>query len=170
MSVGAFLGFLILNLVLVAGFTYIMMYRIEKRLKKLKAEIQEMEDLVVALVDELEETASAPPVSSEPVHPSVEPVFSQADLAIPNFPATFTLPEPSVEPETNSYLPKTFPLSEPSEPEPIVAASPRKPINDPKHQKILDLWRQGHEIPEIARRLTMGPGEIRLVLGLYKQN
>ena len=144
MKLGDFLFFLVFNLAVIAGLFYLQIRKIEKRLKRIRQEMQEMEDLVVAIIEEFEtSTASGQPSPEEKLHPS--------DIESSHSPIESSVAESAPESQKNKELLPNFQIS------------------DPKHQKVIGLWQQGFGIPEIAQELAIGPGEVRFILGLYKQ-
>lgn len=161
MHAGEILLVIGLNCIILAGFLYLQGRVVERRLRNLKNEILELEDLVAAILEEFEEVAASletqPPNSPERVqtpHLAAEPP-----------------PDPLTAPEMRDSL-ETPPAESPlfSEPE-----FEQKAIHHPncfqaadsRHVQILELWKNGIPIEEIARQLGTGKGEVRLVLGIY---
>jgi hypothetical protein len=143
MPFGAYLFFIIFNIALVLGINHFQNRVMKVRIRRMKQEIQELEDLVVAIVTEIEDA-----VGESSVVPSAE----SPEMEIPTPSIT------SSDSKTQSSSPENRRVFSETE------------ATNPKHRQILDLWRQGMEMSQIARELGIGQGEIRLILGLYKRS
>ncbi len=203
---------LIMNFIVIAILYYIQKRLVEKSLRHLKVEVQELEDLVAAIIEEFEEIAGSiedgTQINNEPasesqapglVYPTVddfldklgdgdfsekiqEGIFNENYLPEANFNQNTAPDRPKrvvSEIEPNHNKPETSDNHrQPDGPLPGVLKEDAKSdalvneelINDPKHRQIINLWRQGTTIEEIARRLEIGRGEIQLVLGIYKRS
>lgn len=146
MKLGDFLVLLVFNTAVIAGLFYLLIRKIEKRLKRIRQEMQEMEDLVVAIIEEFETSTSA-----ASGHPNPEDKLNPSDIETSHSPVESSVAESAPESQKNKELLSNLQIS------------------DPKHQKVIGLWQQGFGIPEIAQELAIGPGEVRFILGLYKQ-
>lgn len=213
------LGF---NLVVILFFFMVQKRAIAKHIKHLKSEIQELEDLVAAIIEEFEEIAN-PENEIETgigetgeqtvrarargdVEPNLETDFETdwiENAGVDHYDGGLRkapfMPEESLhleaaaageeselfdhagasEEEVNSSAREYSPGNEFG----LFKTAPNQPrktsgkesgangelINDPKHRRILDLWKQGLSIEEIARQLSIGRGEIQLILGIYRR-
>jgi DNA-binding NarL/FixJ family response regulator len=145
MSFGVYLFFISFNIALVWGISHFQNRVMRNRIRRMKQEIQELEDLVVAIVAEIEEAVGAGrviPGAAAPAKPKPAPAR--------DFPSL-----PSSAPSSLSENRSRFSETE---------------VRDPKHRQILDLRQQGMEVSQIARELGIGQGEILLILGLYKRS
>jgi hypothetical protein len=111
---------------------------LDRKIKILKNEVQELEDLVAAIIEEFEDVAG-----------SLEPV------------------------EQTARVIEASPITEPAQN--VRAESPKTSVfetgsPESKHQRILDLSRQGLPVEEIAKELGIGQGEVSLILGLYQRS
>jgi hypothetical protein len=185
---------------------------VEKNLRHLKDEVQELEDLVAAIIEEFEEVAG---LSENPTTRTIkttsgkqEPnsVYPTADDFLENLDdndftemirkSAFNGNRLSEVSHTKNFDPanqkKVEPAAEINHNELETPDNDRQPdnsppdnvqegaksdtimneefINDPKHRQIIDLWRQGTTIEEIARQLGTGRGEIQLILGIYRRS
>jgi DNA-binding NarL/FixJ family response regulator len=143
MPFGAYLFFIIFNITLVLGINHFQNRAVKARIRRMKQEIQELEDLVVAIVAEIED--------------AVGEGTAAPDAALPEITA-------------QSKERSSFDDSTPSNPPANRRVFLETEVVNPKHRQILDLWQQGMEMPQIARKLRIGQGEIRLILGLYKRS
>jgi uncharacterized protein YoxC len=153
---------------------------LEKRIKYLKKEVQDLEDLVAAIIEEFEEIAEA----TESKVTEVQNALSEASPVVeigPEIPMEMN-DHFNIESEDSSKL--IHPVENlPSDQNQInppdkieVRVEPNqnveyfRPVTDPKHQQILDLREQGVSIEEIARHLSTGRGEVQLILGIYRRS
>lgn len=202
MQVGEFFFILILNSIIIGTLYLIQKKSLEKHIKRLKNEVQNLEDLVAAIIEEFEEIAeinesealsaendtdatSSPALSVATNAYQVEPDDGKNDLILTNdsnhsnrlndFDKVF-LEEIN---EINHFSEVQLEMDLPMEPTTKdIVEHPKisegqinlRTANDPKHQRVLDLWSQGISIEEIARELGTGRGEIRLILGIYKRS
>ena len=75
------------------------------------------------------------------------------------------LPEP-VSAEPPAAIPE--PQPEPVEKEPVSVKGPEaEPVSD-RTGEVLTMYRDGMSEVEIAKKMNMGVGEVRLVIGLYR--
>jgi uncharacterized protein YjcR len=145
MPFGAYLFFIIFNIALVLGINHLQNRAVKARIRRMKQEIQELEDLVVAIVTEIEDAVGESTVAPDAA-----------------------LPEITAQSKDWSSFDEQTPSSPPENENRIVFIETE--VVNPKHRQILDLWRQGMEMSQIARELRIGQGEIRLILGLYKRS
>jgi hypothetical protein len=151
MSVGAFIGIFIFNGAVIFGLYLWQMRLMGRKLKTIREELQKLEDLVVAIIEELSEAVTenaASPLLAVPTessfvdHSTVSPPFEDAPVL-----------KPAAAPESTLQTTQAFPAIE---------------VQDSKHQKVLNLCDQGLEVAEIAKQLAIGQGEVKLILGLYQ--
>lgn len=212
---------LVFNLIVILVFFIVQKRAIAKNIKHLKTEIQELEDLVAAIIEEFEDIAvperqsesgvledqgrvsavthlgefddhlnlAAEDLASNFESDPYENDFGEASFISEdgmNFEApageadeSINFAEESAEdgrlnameysPGNEFGLFKAPPNQNqkaPGKTEGIVNA---EFINDPKHRRIFELWKQGLTIEEIARQLSMGRGEIQLIVGIYRR-
>jgi hypothetical protein len=200
MPLGAYVFFIIFNMATILVISHLQNHAMNARIRRLKQEILELEDLVVAIVEEIEEavqtnkrTLVAAP-SEEPTQPTEVPSFyPETPLNPPEsrslFPEIETIDPVKLETKTyqNEYQQPII-NSHPDIHACVLGTKPNEidtmadsqnthasrlashAYSHPKQQQILELWQQGMEIPQIARELTIGQGEIRLIIGLYKRS
>jgi hypothetical protein len=158
---------------------------LEKRIKHLKKEIQDLEDLVEAIIEEFEEVAeltesrvkeaqngiAVEPGLQEPLTTGTD-VYPQFDGGVNEEPTAEFIEIPNCNP-INPILTddsvnerKTENNNGESAPNNNIFRA----VNDPKHQQIIELWEQGISIEEIARQLGTGRGEIQLILEIYRRS
>ncbi len=130
---------------------------IAKTVQHLRKEVNELENLVAAIIEEFEEVADR--VWQDSTEKQVEKVseplaFKEEELVQ----VISTEPLPEIVDSKKTEPPETLAMFQPHE------------IIDPKHQRIVQLWKDGLAIEEIARQLGTGRGEIQLVLGIYKRS
>jgi hypothetical protein len=122
---------------------YILQKRSNDRLlKKLRVEVEQLEDLVAAIIEEFEETVGAENILNQ-THDSL-PIIGASDMVA-------NIPENTVMKPVDSNV--LFSESHVS-----------------KQQQILNLWDQGTPVPEIARKLGTGRGEVQLILGIHRKS
>jgi DNA-binding NarL/FixJ family response regulator len=183
-QVGEVLFVIALNCIVIFTLYRLQQKSLEKRIKHLKKEIQDLEDLVAAIIEEFEEIAEATDVKATDIKNAIlesatiiesnqdskeatadyynqnaEVSDRETVLEAPNLPDTSI---PTITP----YLASESEL----EVESVPASKNSRPVNDPRHQQILDLWEQGVSIGEIARKLGTGRGEVQLILGIYRRS
>ena len=160
---------------------------IEQRLKHLKKDVQDLEDLVAAIIEEFEEVAELT-TSNKQTEPLLTPGLDEQHISEPLHsldPAVVPLTEIKNEQDEETELVTTdTSITDPTlyfddlikaeQPECICPPDPpvvKTPVfRDPKQRQILELWQQGVAIEEIARQLGTGRGEIQLILGIYKRS
>lgn len=116
----------------------------EKRIKLLRQEVVDLEDLVAAIIAEFKEVAQITPV--------------QANLNDDFF-------ETKIDLKKSIQVPPIQGSSDVS-----VDAEGSSKINNPKRQNILALSQRGLAVEEIAKQIGTGLGEVKLVLGIYGKN
>lgn len=151
---------------------------ISNTLQLLRKEVNELENLVAAIIEEFEDIAERvwPNESDKPVKLSFDLQDAHKEESAPN----------SIEPladfskvteekaletmnQTESKSTETLRLKESESSETLSIFQPQE-IIDPKHQRIMQLWRDGLAIEEIAKELGTGRGGVQLVLGIYKRS
>lgn len=212
---------LIFNLMVILIFFIVQKRAIEKNIKHLKGEIQELEDLVAAIIEEFEEIAnpensietdieenrwqtSAPPrlgefelnmnLAEDDLASDIELANYENDIEQPSFMSEDEMslkppageeaglfnqtgaPEEDIKLRATEYSPgsefglfKAAPNQTRKTNGKVESMINSDFINDPKHRRIFDLWKQGLTIEEIARQLNVGRGEIQLILGIYRR-
>ncbi|MCL6588507.1 MAG: hypothetical protein K6U80_00980 [Firmicutes bacterium] len=200
------LGF---NVVVILFFFMVQKKALAKHIKHLKKEIQELEDLVAAIIEEFEEIANPNPEnriengievneglragdSRQNIEANLEADWvenieaDQNDGSLGKTPFTpgenlnlearaVGASEEEIKFVETEYLPgNEFGLFKavPNQTRKMEGQEPAinpEFINDPRRRQILDLWKQGLSIEEIARQLSMGRGEIQLILGIYRR-
>lgn len=140
MHLGAIILSLIINTCLVLILFYFQKRSLEQRIKHLKKEISELEDLVAAIIEEFEAVSEAVVTNDN------------SDLS--------DVSEVSVV-AAQSQLPNK------TEVHPLSRQVVNFSTNDPRHENIMDMWQQGLSTEEIAKKMGTGQGEIKLILGLY---
>ncbi len=147
-------------------------------LQRLRKEVNELENLVAAIIEEFENVAERV-WSDEPEKPMEEffkPQVNYEEESAPILNEPFadflklTEEEPmeikeATEKESSEAL--TVKASEPAE---ILPVFQPQEITDPKHQNILQLWQAGLAVEEIAKQLGTGRGEVQLILEIYKRS
>lgn len=191
MHVAEFLVILIINFIVIFILYYLQKRLIEKSITHLKKEIQELEDLVAAIIEEFEDIADTGADVSKPAA-----TFSPKDEPELNYPPAVDFLVNTEADNFNGSIHQDTPLNQPAD---TINNSPvnrsadhqesnkaswgefqsgSKPetlfkpelINDPKHRRILELRQKGITVEEIARQLGTGRGEIQLVLGIYRRS
>jgi hypothetical protein len=174
-----------LNCIIIFTLYRLQQKSLEKRMKHLKNEIQDLEDLVAAIIEEFQEIAEVTearatevknailesasviefdqPITKEPIVDFYEEIskvpIEETSQVIQNLPTTtYLVPEESSASEPIGELIQNLPNKN------------TRPVNDLKHQRILDLWEQGLSIEEIAKNLSTGRGEVQLILGIYRRS
>jgi hypothetical protein len=154
MSIGSFIGILIFNGTVIFGLYLWQMRLMGRKLKTIRQELQKLEDLVVAIIEEFSEV-----VTENVASPLLTPTQSSTESSFVNHsPVAPPLEDPpglelAAVPEVTPQICQAFPAIE---------------IEDSKHQKVLNLRDQGLEVAEIAKQLAIGQGEVKLILGLYQ--
>jgi hypothetical protein len=150
---------------------------VEKNLRHLRDEVLELEDLVAAIIEEFEEVAGLnenPAQTIKTASGKQEPnsVYPTADDFLRNLDDNdFTeLNHNELEMPDNDRQPDNSPPDNVQEGAKSDTVMNEEFINDPKHRQIINLWRQGTTIEEIARQLGTGRGEIQLILGIYRRS
>jgi hypothetical protein len=159
---------------------------LEKRVKHLKNEIQDLEDLVAAIIEEFQEIAAVTEARANDTKKAIlesTPVI-ESDQVLAENAATHPYDEMKgiettvdMRPEIKNLesapypIPKAFSVGEPE----VMNHQPSsgrntRPATDLKHQHILELWEKGLSIEEIAKNLGTGRGEVQLILGIYRRS
>lgn len=130
---------------------------IAKTVQHLRKEVNELENLVAAIIEEFEEVADRvwQTETKIPAEKPIEPVVFQEEELVQVFSKE---PLPEILESKENEPPETLPMFQPQE------------IIDPKHQRIFQLWQDGLAIEEIAKQLGTGRGEVQLILGIYKRS
>lgn len=132
---------LMLNAVLLLVMHRFQNYSLDRKIKLLKNEIQELEDLVTAIIEEFEDVVTTTDTDSTDEHPlRLEEQASSVEPARPSMEAA---------PETLNV---------------------KNTSVDPRHQPIIELSRRGLTVEEIAKELKIGRGEVSLVLEVYQRS
>ncbi|HEY8464772.1 MAG TPA: helix-turn-helix domain-containing protein [Bacillota bacterium] len=142
-----YLFFLLFNLAIISGLYYLQVHKFDHHLRRIKQEMQEMEDLVVAIIEEFEATVVTPQREPEPDQFEVTGKPSSTNSQ-------------SLTADDNVFSnrqPGTYRLA------------PASIISDPKNQKVIELAKEGRTIAEIAEELAIGPGKVRLIIDLYQK-
>jgi hypothetical protein len=151
---------------------------ISKTIENVRKEVYELENLVSAIIEEFEEVADEV-LKTEIEKPDDRSVIDKTKIEKPvEEPIEFAKgksaeTESQKEEESLDFdfdqsssdyselnfegTPETIPIFQPHE------------IVDPKHKRILQLWKDGLAIEEIAKQLGTGRGEVQLILGIYKR-
>ncbi|MGE5580929.1 MAG: DUF6115 domain-containing protein [Bacillota bacterium] len=155
---------------------------LQKHIKHLKTEVQDLEDLVAAIIEEFEEIAEQNAAEIHPRNNTIE----VSPLPESNRETPANRQSNDVETETNDEpdplttdIPSANQIyteiksSSPVNPKPAIEplrSTGKRLVNDPRHQRVLELWDQGVSVEEIAKQLGTGRGEIQLVLGIYRRS
>lgn len=150
---------------------------IAKTLQHLRKEVNELENLVAAIIEEFEEVAErvwpddaeVPPVDSSVQPQADEEKTDKADSLGYIGLADIIEEEPWVVESAESGSLEILKAKESETPENGEIYQPQELI-DPRHQKIMQLWKEGLAVEEIAKQLGTGRGEVQLVLGIYKRS
>ncbi|HBF36665.1 MAG TPA: hypothetical protein DDW50_05025 [Firmicutes bacterium] len=156
---------------------------LEKRMKHLKNEIQDLEDLVAAIIEEFQEIAQATDakanavknaiLESTPIIESDGPVTGEQ---VTDFNETNEINIPAINPDIFDPQPVNYDVpKDPINEKEVVNhqtlfGKSARPVTDIRHQHILELWDQGLSIEEIAKNLGTGRGEVQLILGIYRRS
>lgn len=186
-QVGGVILILVLNCIIIFVLYRLQQESLEKRIKNLKNQIQDLEDLVAAIIEEFEEVAAITDAKTTEIKDAIleSSNMIESDEQIPkNLTADYDNPIPKnninastpnnpsqrIDPAISDHSAPT------GESEPGVGVETAqnvkfsRPVSDPKHQHILELWEQGVSIEEIAKTLGTGRGEIQLILGIYRRS
>lgn len=156
-----FITFIGLNIFIVMVMQHFHGRNLELRLKRVTQEIQELENLVAAMIEELEEAAGVEETSVKEPETMSLPLLTQE-------------PEMTVSPVT-VYEPKAdvkqvaVPVRLQDETGSIQAEEQSQSIDD-KRRQVLTLRSQGMDVADIARKMGIGRGEVNLILGLYQRS
>lgn len=183
MQVGEVIFVIALNCIIIFFLYTIQQKSLEKRIKHLKKEVQDLEDLVAAIIEEFEEIAEATEskftenqhaISESAVIDATSETLSEITN---NFEAEITKEvnevmntEENLASDKNVILEVALVNESEVQVVPFQSTQYFRPVNDPKHQRILDLWEQGVSVEEIARHLGTGRGEVQLILGIYRRS
>ena len=130
---------------------------IAKTIQHLRKEVNELENLVAAIIEEFEDVADRvlQTEPEKPVEKAIEPPALKEEKLVQ---VVSSEPLPEIFESRKNEQSETLPIFQHQE------------ITDPKHQRIFQLWKDGLAIEEIARQLGTGRGEVQLVLGIYKRS
>lgn len=141
MHFGEIIVIIVLNGFLVACLFHIQKQSLDHELKHLRQEVQELENLVAAIIEEFEDVAGLnDDATKEEEHMTAE--------------------EPIVIQEGNPAIEVMNETGESQEDQQGI---------DARHEQILNLRQQGISVEEIARRLGTSRGEVQLILGIYRK-
>ncbi|HOJ77438.1 MAG TPA: hypothetical protein PLZ08_07490 [Bacillota bacterium] len=158
MGKGSFLLLMVLNFAFILLLFYLMRRNLEKRLSKIRTEIEELEDLAVAIIEELQENIGIENNSSKP----------EKSLPVKN--QSFESNQQNIETKIDLHSETTVLIPETTDTNLTESATEKPEFREPRHQQILELSERGLVAEEIARSLNIGLGEVKLVLGLYKRS
>lgn len=151
---------------------------ISKTIENVRKEVYELENLVSAIIEEFEEVADGvlkfeieqsddrPVIDKGKIEKSIEEPIETAKEKLTvteeqkkgeSLDADFDKPSSDYSKINFEGTPETIPMFQPHE------------IMDPRHNRILQLWKDGLAIEEIAKQLGTGRGEVQLILGIYKR-
>ena len=130
---------------------------IAKTVRHLRKEVNELENLVAAIIEEFEEVADRVWQSESQSQKQIDKAKTAPPIPIENTTQQpfLTEPEPSEQNDESLETPSVIQTLQ---------------FSDPKHQRIFQLWQQGLAIEEIAKQLGTGRGEVQLILGIYKRS
>jgi uncharacterized protein YoxC len=183
-QVGEVIFVIALNCIIIYILFTIQQKSLEKRIKHVKNEVQDLEDLVAAIIEEFEEIAEA----TESKFTETQNTISESTTVIEATSETQTEITNNFDTEITKEVTEVMNTGEnlSSDKDVILEVAPVnesevqvvpfqttqyfRPVNDPKHQQILDLWEQGVSVEEIARHLGTGRGEVQLILGIYRRS
>lgn len=184
MQAGEVIFVIALNCIIIFTLYRLQQKSLEKRIKHLKKEIQDLEDLVAAIIEEFEEIAAATDAKTNEVKNAIldSAAIIESDR-ISNEIITDLYEEnaevgndklisgaqnisPAVDPAVKAYASADPGVGIES----ALTNKISRPVSDSKHQRILDLWEQGVSIEEIAKNLGTGRGEVQLILGIYRRS
>lgn len=178
MNVGGFLVSLCINCLIIYILHVLHKRSISNTIQNVRKEVYELENLVVAIIEEFEEVADGilQTDSEKSGDRSVEnkkkiekPVENPIELPAENSVAAEILrKDESEEPDSSESFPDYPALGHEGTPEAIPMFQPHEKV-DPRHNRILQLWKDGLAIEEIAKQLGTGRGEVQLVLGIHKR-
>lgn len=151
------------NSLIFAGFYFAYTRIMERRLRHLKSEVQELEDLVAAIIEEFEEVAALNEKQSGLESEIIGTPEKEQDLRDIDFNGHLAaiLADSSVEPPVEAS--PSIKLKDGESPD--RGSHP----TDPRHRRMVELWKNGIPVEEIARQLGTGRGEVQLVLGLHQK-
>lgn len=151
---------------------------ISKTIENVRKEVYELENLVSAIIEEFEEVADEAlktgiekpdnksvidkEKNQNPVEERIEsvnekPAGTEAQKKEKFVDSDFDKSSSDYSEVNFEGTPETIPMFQPHE------------IVDPRHNRILQLWKDGLAIEEIAKQLGTGRGEVQLILGIYKR-
>lgn len=176
MNGGAIFITLIINCVVIYILHVLHKQSIAKTVQNLRKEVSELENLVSAIIEEFEEVADKVWQTGNE-EPFEEPSDKKVELKEEK-PIELSIDEPIETSDDGDEIESpildgffaNFPeVKQEAPPETIPMFQPQE-IMDPKHNRILQLWKDGLAIEEIAKLLGTGRGEIQLILGIYKRS
>jgi uncharacterized protein YoxC len=195
-SVGEIFFIIALNCIIIFILYTYQQKSLEKRIKHLKIEIQDLEDLVEAIIEEFEEVAEItesrvkeaqnneivetvggiePGLQASSNSNAITEVYQQFEAEVNEDPIAEFAKIPNSTP-IDPILVDNLVIERQSENNGGGSATNNnntitvRPVNDPKHRQIVELWEQGLSIEEIARQLETGRGEIQLILEIYRRS
>lgn len=183
MQAGEAIFVIALNCIIIFTLYRLQQKSLEKRIKHLKKEIQDLEDLVAAIIEEFEEIAAATDAKTNEVKKAILDSATIIESGISNEIITDLYEEntevgndklisgvQNISPAVNPTV-KAYDSADPGAGiESVLTNKISRPVSDSKHQRILDLWEQGVSIEEIAKNLGTGRGEVQLILGIYRRS
>lgn len=142
--------------------------------KNLRKEVNELENLVVAIIEEFEEVADEvwrdktekPPLklSSQSHKKPLEPEELKEEEPLEVFPEELTVETTgSTTGKSSARLPEEKPIES-------IPTLRTQEFIDPKRQRVFELWNNGLMAEEIAKQMGIGQGEVQLILGIYKRS
>jgi hypothetical protein len=160
------IGILFANILFFVGGYFLQKRALEKRVKHLKKQVEELENLVAAMIEEFETVAGIDPESLEPVEEehstSAQPFEASGEMES-------LLPNPSA-----ASLALEIDRAEELQPDQtgVTGVDADKPGDFPGdyRQRIYQLWQAGESVAHIAKQLNTGQGEVELALKFYKRS
>ncbi len=160
MNGGWFFSIILMNLFCLIGGYFLQKRALENRVKSLKKQIAELENLVAAIIEEFENVAGIRP---------------ENELApVENLPSVLNLSRAVFSEDLSEMAQSVTDEPFPSESEPFAEAISVQPeteapkTNEDYRQKIYRLWQSGETVADIAKQLGTGQGEVELALKFQK--
>lgn len=104
----------------------------------------------------------------EELEQDVQGTLAQSDAILDTVKKSATVSAASVKPDTAKAPEPPKPVPEPKAEEPALMEKPEDDRGS-SNQKILDLYRKGKSAVDIAKELGLGVGEVKLVIGLFRE-
>jgi uncharacterized protein YoxC len=183
-QVGEVIFVIALNCIIIFILYTLQQKSLEKRIKHVKKEVQDLEDLVAAIIEEFEEIAENTESRVAEIQNTISEVSPVKGTSLENVREinnnlSLETTEDVIEVITNEDTLQSYnnPTIESTQAdkievnvEPFQNTGNFRPVSDPKHQRIIQLWEQGVSIEEIAKHLNTGRGEVQLILGIYRRS